>query len=91
MKIARLVQKDHLAAEHLIELEKTKRLWLILSVAALLVALLIITFAPEGRQTLSYWLGGALLVFAAGAAGYRRVLGKAPGFSVGADQDKRKM
>lgn len=70
---------------------KTKRLWLILSVVSLLVALTLMVFAPEGRQTLSYWVGGALLIFAAGAAGYKRVWGKSSIFSVGADQDKEEI
>ena len=69
--------------------QKTKRLWLMLSVASLLVALLIVTFAPAGRETLSYWIGGGLVIFAAGSAGYKRVWGRGPKVSIGADQDKR--
>lgn len=71
------------------EEQKTKRLWLVLAVVALLAALALLVFAPPGRETLSYWIGGALLIFAAGAAGYKRVWGKSKLFSVGADQDRR--
>ncbi len=73
------------------EQEKTKRLWLVLSVIALLSALALIVFAPEGRETLSYWIGGALLVFSAGAAGFKRVWGKSKVFSLGADQDTNQL
>lgn len=75
-----LLQEEH----------RTKRLWLALAAGSTLIALLIIVFAPEGRETLSYWIGATLLIFAAGAAGYKRVWGKAPGVGVGADQGEGK-
>ena len=90
------VQTDTLAeaeiAKQIIpETEKTKRLWLALAFVAMLAALLILVYTPPGREMLSYWIGGALLIFAAGAAGYKRVWGKAPGFSVRSGQDKEKV
>lgn len=81
--------KEMLVLERYKEEQKTKRLWLVLAVVAVLVSLILITFAPDGRETLSYWIGGVLLIFAAGAAGYKRVWGKSKLFEVGADQDKR--
>jgi hypothetical protein len=82
----RQIQKNTLDAQRTLELEKTKRLWLILTVVSILVALTLITFAPEERETLSYWLGAALVLFAAGAAGYRRVWATALGTSLTADR-----
>jgi hypothetical protein len=67
---------------------RTKRLWLSLAVFLLIAALALIMFAPPGREILSYWIGGALLLFAGGAAGYKRVWGKSNVFSMGADQDQ---
>ncbi len=58
---------------------------LILGAAGLLV------FAPEGRETVSYVIGGALSIFAAGAAGFKRVWGKTPITSVGADQSQEQL
>ncbi len=88
-ELAREMMEADTKIQMAVEEEKTKRLWLIMAFVAMLAALLILVYAPPGRETLSHWLGGALLIFAAGAAGYKRVWGKAPGFSVGADQDKR--
>lgn len=70
------------------EQERTKRISLILAAILILAAASLILFAPEGRETMSYWLGAALVIFAAGAAGYKRVWGKTENMSFGADQDK---
>jgi len=69
------------------EQEKTKRLSLFLSSVLVLSAGLIVLFAPQGRETLSYWIGAAILIMAAGAAGYKRIWGKTRHFTFGADQD----
>jgi hypothetical protein len=71
-------ERSKVHSTYIIEQEKTKRLSLILSVILLLSALLILVFAPEGREQISYWIGGALLLFSAGAAGYKRIWAKAP-------------
>ena len=68
--------KVHLA--YIMEQEKSKRLGLILSVILLLSAMLIILFAPKDKEILSYWLGAALTIFSAGAAGYKRIWAKGP-------------
>lgn len=80
--------RSQLHRTYIQEAEKTKRLGLILAVFLLALGLLIILYAPEGRETFSYWIGGALLIFAAGAAGYKRVWGKTKILSIGADQDQ---
>jgi hypothetical protein len=67
------------------EQSKSKRIGLVLSAVLILAATLILVFAPPGREQLSYWIGAALLVFAAGAAGYKRIWGRSAVFSVGAD------
>ncbi len=63
---------------YIVEIEKTKRISLVLSVILLLSAMLIVMFAPQGKEVLSYWFGAALVIFSAGAAGYRRLWAKAP-------------
>ncbi len=71
------------------EQARNKRIGLILSFLLIIAASTIILFAPKGRETLSYWIGAALVIFAAGSVGFSRVLGKAANVSFGADQDKR--
>jgi len=66
--------------------ECTRRLSLVLATVLLLSGIFLVVFAPQERQGLSYFLGGALVVFAAGAAGFRRVWGKSKYLSFGADQ-----
>jgi hypothetical protein len=73
----------HLA--YIVEQEKTKRLSLAIAGGLLALAVALPVFAPSGRETLSYLLGAALFVFAAGAAGYARVWAKAPKIEFRAD------
>ncbi len=80
--------RTKLHVEALKEGEKTKRLALVLAAVMVVAALLAVLFAPAGREVVSYWIGATLFVFAAGAAGYKRVWGKSKVVSVGADQDK---
>ena len=68
---------------------RNKRIGMILAFTLIILAALVVVFAPEGRQTLSYWVGAALIIFAAGAAGFGRVWAKTGSISFGADQDKR--
>ncbi|BBO86133.1 hypothetical protein DSCO28_66990 [Desulfosarcina ovata subsp. sediminis] len=73
------------------EQEKSKRLGLILAFSLIVISAIIITFAPPDKATISYWIGGALLIFAAGATGFKRVWGKTKNISLGADADNRKL
>ena len=66
------------------ERAKNERLGLVLSFLLILAATSAVLFAPQGRETMSYWLGAALLVFAGGASGFGHVWAKTPGFSFGA-------
>jgi len=86
-----LIERTQVHALYIAEQEKTKRLGLILAAVLIIAASAIILFAPEGRETLSYWIGVALVIFAAGAVGYKRVWGKTKNISFGADQDQRDM
>jgi len=61
------------------EQAKTKRLSLILAATLLLAAVAAVLLAPSGREVVSYWLGAALFVFSAGAAGYGKVSARAKG------------
>jgi hypothetical protein len=71
------------------EQAKNKRIALILAFTLILAAAALVTFAPAGRQNISYWIGAALVAFAAGCSGFGRVWGKTKNFSFGADQDRR--
>ncbi|CAN7772858.1 hypothetical protein LJR175_007606 [Variovorax sp. LjRoot175] len=62
--------------------EKTKRLLIVAACVLFALAALIMMFAPPGRETLSYALGGALLVFALGAIGAAQFKFKLPGVTV---------
>ncbi|MEL6515533.1 MAG: hypothetical protein AAFQ69_18775 [Pseudomonadota bacterium] len=86
-----LRQRTGLHKEYIVQIQKNKRLGMILAFVMIVFSILILIFAPEGRETLSYWTGAALIIFAAGALGYGRVWGKAGSISFGADQDKRPM
>lgn len=66
------------------EQEKTKRLSLALAAACFITGCVVIVFGPNDREVLSHWLGAALLIAAAGAAGYRRVWGTTEKSSFGA-------
>lgn len=55
------------------ETEKTKRYGYTLAAGLLALGCLIPIFAPAGRETASWFVGAALLVFAAGSMGYTYV------------------
>jgi hypothetical protein len=84
-----LQERTRVHETYIKEQERTKRIGMILSVVLILGAAALILFAPAGRETLSYWIGAALVIFAAGAMGYQRVWGKSKNLSFGADQDRR--
>lgn len=84
-------ERTRLHEIYILEQSKNKRIGLILSFLLILLASLLLIFAPEGRETLSYWIGTALIIFSAGAFGFGRVWGKAANISFGADQDKRNL
>ena len=81
-------QRSKVHETFIIQQARNKRLGLILAFLLILFAAGIVVFAPAGRQSMSLWVGAALVVFAAGAAGYARVWGKTKNMSFGADQDK---
>lgn len=82
-------QRSRVHALYIREQARNKRIGLFLAFALILVAALVVVFAPEGRQTMSYWVGAALVIFAAGASGFGRIWGKTKNMSFGADQDSR--
>jgi len=81
-------QRTRVHEVYIREQEKTKRISLILAVVLIVVAAVLLLFAPTGKETVSYWICGALIVFASGAVGYKRVWWKSKVFSFGADQDQ---
>jgi len=82
-------ERTRLHEIYLREAAKTKRLGLLLGFLLIVIAAVIIQFAPAGRERLSYWIGGALVIFAAGSCGFGRVWGRASAISFGAGQDRR--
>jgi hypothetical protein len=82
-------QRTRLHASYIAEQARTRRYQITLAALLIVLAGAAVLFAPPGRETLSYWVGGALVIFAAGALGFRRLFAKAPGFAVTADQDQR--
>ena len=55
------------------ETQRTRRLAMCLAAALLALASVIPVFAPAGRENMSYWIGAALFVFAAGSMGYTSI------------------
>ena len=86
--LAFLRERTRVHETYIKEQERTKRIGIIASAILILGAAALILFAPAGRETLSYWIGAALVVFAAGAMGYQRIWGKSKNLSFGADQDR---
>jgi hypothetical protein len=66
----------------MIEREKTKRLLIGASCVFLIIAALVLVFAPAEKQQLSYILGAALLLMAMGAIGATRFKITVPGISI---------
>ena len=71
-------ERTRLHESYIKEEANSKRLALILSAFLFVTALFVVMFAPAGREKLSYWVGATLLLFSAGAAGYKRLWVKAP-------------
>lgn len=63
---------------------RTKRLALIIGAILFVAGCQVIVFAPSGRETVAAIVGAAMLVVAAGTAGYRRVWGRTPLIAIGA-------
>ena len=65
---------------------KTKRLTLIIALLLFLAGCSVILFAPSGRELLFNWIGAAMLIIAAGSAGYKGIWGKSKILELKADQ-----
>lgn len=86
-----LQERSRVHETYIKEQERTKRIGMILAAILILAAAALILFAPAGRETLSYWIGAALVIFAAGSMGYQRIWGKSKNLSFGADQDRNNL
>jgi hypothetical protein len=71
------------------ENSRNKRIGLVLAFLLIIFSSGIVLFAPTGKESISYWIGTSLIIFAAGAVGFGRVWGKSESISFGADQDDR--
>lgn len=60
------------------------------SVLFVAIAALLIVFAPESRTVAANMAAAALMILAAGIAGYTRFAAKAPGLEIGADRSGKK-
>lgn len=84
-EVTRVVMERSRVHEEWIRQEgKTKRLALIIGAVLFLAGCQVVVFAPQGRETVAAIVGAAMLVVAAGTAGYRRVWGRGPLIAVGA-------
>jgi hypothetical protein len=81
-------ERTRLHETYVREEAKSRRVGLVLAFLGIVAAAAIVQFAPAGREKLSYWIGAALIIFAAGSCGFGRVWGKASRISFGADQDR---
>jgi hypothetical protein len=64
---------------------KTQRLRLLVAAACFIAGCVVIVFAPAQRAEVSNWLGAALIIVAAGAAGFKRLWGRTKDASLGVD------
>ena len=85
-----VAERSRVHEEYIKQQGRNKRIALVLAFVLILVAAGVVIFAPVGREKLSYWIGAALLIFAAGASGFGRIWGKTNNFSFGADKDHQK-
>jgi hypothetical protein len=84
-----IAERTRLHELYIREQARNKRIALILAAILMLASGALITFAPKGREKLSFWVGGALVIFAAGSAGFGRVWAKGAGVSIGASERDR--
>ena len=68
-----ITERSRVHETYILETEKTKRWGYGLAAILLAFAFLVPVFAPAGRETVSYMVGLALLIFSAGTVGYTRV------------------
>ena len=80
------MNRTKLHESYILEEAKTKRLSIIISAILFLSGCGAILFSPEGKENISQWIGGALILLSAGAAGYKSVWGKSAVLSVGAGE-----
>lgn len=65
--------RTELHALYIRETQLTRRIAMSIAGGLLALACLIPILAPAGRETISYWIGLALFVFAAGSMGYSSI------------------
>jgi hypothetical protein len=82
-----LKERSKLHSEYIRQTEYTKRLTLIIGCLCILSACLIVTFAPNGKETVSYVFAAVMAIVAAGAFGFGRVWAKSKLIDIGADND----
>jgi hypothetical protein len=81
-----ITERSRVHEVYIREQEKTKRLSLIISAILFISSCGFYVFAPEDRQSLANWIGAAMLVLSAGAAGYKRLWAKGKDLRIKADQ-----
>lgn len=67
------------------EHQKTKRLFVGISLILVLVAVVSVIYAPDGREDVGYVIGAVLIIFALGAIGATKFNFKIPGVEMSAD------
>lgn len=69
-------------AANIAERHKTRRMGFVVSAVLTLASAAILVFAPENRETVAQWVGAALFIAPAGAAGFTHARFKMPGTSL---------
>lgn len=73
-----------LAEKRLVEREKTKRLLIAAVVVLFIVGVVVMLFAPPGKEQLAYVIGSVLILLSVGAIGASRVILRVPGIELSA-------
>ena len=74
-------------SEYIRQAETTKRWAMIVGCICIVASAIILIFAPEGRESVSYLIGLVLFIVAGGAFGYGRVWMKNNKGEIGASRD----
>lgn len=79
-----LAERSKVHSLYIVEENQTKRLGMKIGATLVISAVAMMIIAPPGREVLSYWLGAALFIVAAGCVGYKRVWAKTKNNTIGA-------
>jgi hypothetical protein len=80
-------ERSHVHVQYVVQENKTRRLAQIISATLVITGSVILVYAPETNRLLADLVGIALIVAAAGSAGFRRLWIKSKGIDLAAGDD----